>query len=46
MYGDSNIGKIKSVRGKVHEYFPITLDYTTKVEVKTDMRKYVKNVID
>ena len=24
----------------------MTLDYTTKVEVKVDMRKYVKNMID
>ena len=37
MYGDPNIGKIKSVIGKVHEYFFMTLDYTTKVEVKIDM---------
>ena len=46
MYGDSNIGKIKSVRGKFHESLERTSSYTTKVEVKTDMRKYVKNVID
>ena len=46
MYWDTNIGKVNSVRGKVHEYFPINLDYTTKVEVKVDMQKYMKNTID
>ena len=30
MYGDPNIGKVKSVRVKVHEYFPMTLDHNTK----------------
>ena len=46
MYGDTNIGNVKSVRGKVHEYFFMTLDYTTKVEVKIDMRKYAENMMD
>ena len=41
-YVYSNIGKFKSVRGKVHEYLPMTLYYTTKGEVKIDMQKYVK----
>ena len=38
MYGDPNIGNVKSVRGKVHEYFSMTLDYTTKGEVRTDIK--------
>ena len=42
MYGDPNIGKVLSVRGKVREYLFMTLDYTTKGEVKIDMSKYVK----
>ena len=46
MYGYPNIGKVKSVRGKFHEYFSMNLDYTTKVEVKIGMRKYVENMID
>ena len=37
MYVDPNIGNVKSVRGKVHEYFSKTLDYTTKGEVNIDM---------
>ena len=46
MYGDPNIGKVKSVRGKFHEYLSMSLYYTTKVEVKIDMQKYVENMID
>ena len=46
MYGDPNIEKVKSVRGKFHEYMSMTLYYTTKGEVKIDTRKYVKNMID
>ena len=42
MYGDPNIGMVKLVREKVHKYLFMTLDYTTKGEVKIDMRKYVK----
>ena len=46
MYGYPNIGKVKSVRIKFHEYFSMNLYYTTKVEVKIDIPKYVKNMID
>ena len=35
MYVDPNNGKIKSVRGKSHEYFSMTSYYTTKGEVTT-----------
>ena len=38
--------KVDPVGVKVHEYFPITLDYTTRGEVKMDMRKYMRNIID
>ena len=34
MYGYPDIGKVKSVIGKSHEYLFMTLDYTTKGEVK------------
>ena len=46
MYRDPNIGKVKSVRGKFHEYLFMNLYYTKKGEVKIDMWKYVKNMID
>ena len=46
MYGDPNIGKVKSAKGKFHAYLSITLDYTTNGEVKMYIRKYVKNTIE
>ena len=46
MYGYPNIGYVKSVRVKVNDYLSIALEYTTKGEVKNDMWKYVKNIID
>ena len=42
MYGYQTIERVKSVRVKFHEYFSMTLDYTTKEKVKIDMRNYVK----
>ena len=44
-YGYKKIGKIISGRGKFYEYFPMILDYTTKVDLKIDIRNYVKNMI-
>ena len=46
MYIKPNTVKVKSVRGKVHEYLSMTLDYTKKGEVKIDMGEYVKDMID
>ena len=46
VYVYPNIVRFKSVRGKFHEYSPITLYYTTRGEVNIDMRNYVKNMID
>ena len=46
MYVDPNIVKVKSVRGKLHGYLSMDLDYTTKWELKIDMQKYAKHTID
>ena len=46
IFGDPDIGKVKSVSGKVCESLSVPWDYTTKGEVKIDMRNYVKNMID
>ena len=45
MYGDPNIVKVKSVKGKFHEYLFVTLDYTTKGEVNWYAKLY-ENMID
>ena len=44
--GDKNIGKVEWVRLKFHEYVSMTLDKNTKGEVKVDIQKYIKDMID
>ena len=39
MYGDPHIGRNKSVRVEFNGYLSMTLDYTTKGEVKIDIPK-------
>ena len=45
MYGYPGIVKVKSVRGNVHEYLPMTLYYNTRGDVKNDTRKNVESMI-
>ena len=42
---DPAVGTIKAVRGKVHDYLAMTLDYPVKGQVKVDMTDYVKLII-
>ena len=44
MYG--HYGAVKCVRGKVHDYLGMTLDFTIKGTVKFQMFDYVANMID
>ena len=39
-------GKVKVVRGKIHEFLGMIFDYETPGEVKVDMRHYVNDMID
>ena len=45
-YASDNIGKIKAVRGKKHDYLAMSLDYETPGVLKVDMTAYVKRMID
>jgi hypothetical protein len=45
-YGDEEIGKVKAVRGKRHDYLAMILDYSTPGAVKVDMVDYVKGMIE
>lgn len=45
-YGDQQIGSVKAVRGKRHEYLAMILDYSTDGVVKIDMRAFVKAMIN
>ena len=44
-YG-SNVNKLKVHKGKVHDCLAMNLDYTVKEQVKIDMIKYVKDMIN
>ena len=45
-YGDEKLGKVKSVRGKRHDYLAMNLDFTTPGKLKLDMVNYVKGMVD
>ena len=42
----SDINKLKVHEGKVHDYLAMNLDYSIKGQVKIDMKKYVKDMIN
>jgi hypothetical protein len=44
MYGDG-IGKVEATRGKRHHYLGMTLDYSTRGQVKVEMIGYIKSMI-
>ena len=39
------IGKVKTSRGKIHDYLGMKIDYSSPVEVKFDMSEYVTEMI-
>ena len=45
-YGDPEIGKVKAVRGKRHDYLAMVLDYSLPGVLKVDMTKYVKDMVE
>jgi len=45
-YSSDKIGKVKAVRGKVHDYLAMKLDYSEPGKVAIDMIDYVKNMVE
>ena len=45
-YSSDKIGKVKAVRGKVHDYLAMKLDYTIPGKVSINMIDYVKNMLE
>ena len=39
-------GKVKSARGKSHDYLGMIFDYSTKGKVRVDMTKYMKKMVE
>ena len=46
MYGNKDIGHVTAVRGKVHDYLAMNLDYSTKDKLKVDMKYYITNMLE
>jgi hypothetical protein len=44
-YGNDEIGHVKVVRGKTHDYLAMILDYNTPGAMKVDMRYYINGMI-
>ena len=44
-YGNTNISTVKKLRGKVHKYLGMTLDYTENEVVKISMQDYIESLI-
>jgi hypothetical protein len=45
-YASDEIGEVKVMRGKKHDYLAMTLDYSIPGVLRVDMTKYVKSMID
>jgi hypothetical protein len=45
-YGSDELGHVKVVRGKVHDYVAMIMDFTQEGALKIDMRYYIKGMIE
>jgi hypothetical protein len=45
-YGSDELGHVKVVRGKVHDYLAMIMDFTQEGALKIDMRYYIKGMIE
>jgi hypothetical protein len=45
-YGSDDLGNVKVVRGKVHDYLAMIMDYTQDGALKIDMKYYIKAMLE
>ena len=45
-YGSEDLGNVKVVRGKVHDYLAMIMDFTQDGALKIDMKYYIKGMLD
>jgi hypothetical protein len=45
-YGSDDLGHVKVVRGKVHDYLAMIMDYTQEGALKVDMRYYIEGMCE
>ena len=43
-YGSDNLGNVKVVRGKIHDYLGMIMDFTQEVSLNIDMKYYIKGM--
>ena len=46
MYASDNIGQVKVVRGKKHDYLAMILDYSEDGKLKVDMKYYIEDMLN
>jgi hypothetical protein len=44
-YASDKIGEIKTVRGKIHDYLAMTLDFTIPGVLQVNMTQYIKRMM-
>jgi hypothetical protein len=45
-YGSDDLGHVKVVRGKIHDYLAMILDFTEDGALKIDMRYYIEGMLE
>jgi hypothetical protein len=45
-YGSDDLGHVKVVRGKIHDYLAMIMDYTQEGALKVDMRYYIEGMCE
>ena len=45
-YGGDDLGHVKVVRGKVHDYLAMILDFTQDGALKIDMKYYIEGMLE
>jgi hypothetical protein len=45
-YGSDDLGHVKVVRGKVHDYLAMIMDFTQDGALKVDMKYYIQGMLD
>ena len=45
-YGSDNLGNVKFVRGKIHDYLGVVMYFTQEGVLKIDMKYYIKGILE
>jgi hypothetical protein len=45
-YGSEDLGNVKVIRGKIHDYLAMILDFTEDGALKIDMRYYIEGMLE